>query len=79
MISVANFPRMFIRYGLTGQEEQIMDSREIWLCYACGDCLESCPRQARPGEFMAALRKYVIARAEKTGLSKLLFTNSRLS
>ena len=72
----ANFPRMFIRYGMTGQPEKILSSKEIWLCYACGDCSESCPRQAFPGEYMAALRRYTIAKADKTGLTRLLFTNN---
>ncbi|TSA28725.1 MAG: hypothetical protein D4R67_03260 [Bacteroidetes bacterium] len=74
----ADFPRMFIRYGLIGQRNKIVDSQEIWLCYACGDCSETCPRQAYPGEYMAALRRYTIAHAEKTGLTKLLFTNNPL-
>jgi len=72
----ANFPRMFIRYGLLGEKEKILNSKEIWLCYACGDCSESCPRQAYPGEYMAALRRYTIANAEKTGLARLIFTNN---
>ena len=72
----ANFPRMFIRYGMTGQPEKILSSKEIWLCYACGDCSESCPRQAFPGDYMAALRRYTIAKADKTGLTRLLFTNN---
>jgi len=72
----ANFPRMFIRYGLLGEKEKILNSKEIWLCYACGDCSESCPRQAYPGEYMAALRRYTIANTEKTGLARLIFTNN---
>ena len=77
--SQANFPRMFIRYGMTGQSEKILNSKEIWLCYACGDCSESCPRQAFPGDYMAALRRYTIAKADKTGLTRLLFTNNPLA
>jgi ferredoxin len=77
--SQANFPRMFIRYGITGQSEKILGSKEIWLCYACGDCSESCPRQAFPGDYMAALRRYTIAKADKTGLTRLLFTNYPLA
>jgi ferredoxin len=75
----ANFPRMFIRYGLLGEKEKILDSKEIWLCYACGDCSETCPRQAYPGEYMAALRRYTIAWNEKTGLTRLIFTNNPLA
>jgi ferredoxin len=77
--SQANFPRMFIRYAMTGQPEKILNSKEIWLCYACGDCSESCPRQAFPGDYMAALRRYTIAKVDKTGLTRLLFTNNPLA
>jgi len=30
-------------------------------CTGCGACVETCPRQAEPGEFMAATRRYAIA------------------
>jgi hypothetical protein len=69
----ANFPRMFIREGMLGQKEEILQSKELWLCYACGDCSETCPRQAGPGDYMAALRRYAIASYEPTGITKLMF------
>ena len=69
----ANYPRMFIRYGMLGLKEEILQSKEIWLCYACGECSETCPRQAGPGDYMAALRRYAIASYEPTGLTKLIF------
>jgi ferredoxin len=69
----ANFPRMFIRQGMLGQKEEILQSKELWLCYACGDCSETCPRQAGPGDYMAALRRYAIASYEPTGITRLMF------
>jgi ferredoxin len=69
----ANYPRMFLRSGILGLKEDILQSREIWLCYACGECSETCPRQAGPGDYMAALRRYAIASYEPTGLTKLIF------
>lgn len=68
-----NYPRMFLRYGMLGLKEEILQSKEIWLCYACGECSETCPRQAGPGDYMAALRRYAIASYEPTGLTKLIF------
>jgi len=73
-----NFPRIFIRHGILGQKEEILKSKELWLCYACGDCSETCPRQAGPGDYMAALRRYAIAGYEPTGLTKLIFKNNPL-
>ena len=72
----ANFPRIFIRKGMLGQKAEILQSKELWLCYACGDCSETCPRQAGPGDYMAALRKYAIAGYEPTGLTKLIFKSN---
>ncbi|HTX88606.1 MAG TPA: 4Fe-4S dicluster domain-containing protein [Bacteroidales bacterium] len=71
-----NYPRMFLRHGMLGQEKEILESREIWLCYACGDCTETCPRQAGPGDYMAALRRYAIASYEPTGLTRMIFRNN---
>jgi ferredoxin len=72
----ANFPRMFIRQGMLGQKEEILESKELWLCYACGDCSETCPRQAGPGDYMAAMRRYAIASYEPTGITKLMFKSN---
>lgn len=72
----ANFPRIFIRYGLLGQQEEILQSKELWLCYACGDCSETCPRQADPGDYMAAMRRYLVSRYEPTGITKLIFQSN---
>ena len=72
----ANFPRIFIRQGMLGQKEEILQSKELWLCYACGECSETCPRQAGPGDYMAALRRYAIASYEPTGITKLMFKSN---
>ena len=72
----ANFPRMMIRNGMLGQKEEILKSKELWLCYSCGDCSDKCPRQASPGEYMSALRRYAIAGYEPTGLTKLIFKSN---
>ncbi len=71
-----NFPRIFIRHGILGQTEEILRSKELWLCYACGDCSETCPRQAGPGDYMAAMRRYAIASYEPTGITKLMFKSN---
>ncbi|MCK9422469.1 MAG: 4Fe-4S dicluster domain-containing protein [Bacteroidales bacterium] len=72
----ANFPRMMIRMGVLGLKKDILASKEPWLCYACGDCSETCPRQAGPGHYMAAIRRFAIAHYEPTGLARLLFKSN---
>ena len=70
-----SFPRKLIRYSILGLEDEIKSSIDPWLCYYCGDCSSSCPRQADPGNLMMAVRRYLIASYDWTGLSKKLYTS----
>ncbi len=69
------FPRKLIRYLQIGATEKIFQSPEPWLCYYCGDCSETCPREANPGEVMMGLRRYLTALYDWTGLSRLFYTS----
>jgi hypothetical protein len=68
-----------IRYAQIGLRDPLVATRELWLCYYCGDCSDTCPREAEPGEFMAAARRYSIASYDLTGLSRLLYTSTPFS
>ena len=48
-------------------------SAEPWLTCYCGECSTACPREANPGELMTAMRRYLTARYDWTGLSRKLF------
>lgn len=65
----ASFPRRTLRYALLGLKEPLLRSLDPWLCYYCGDCSTTCPRQAEPGEAMMTLRRYLTTRYDWTGLS----------
>jgi nitrate reductase gamma subunit/ferredoxin len=54
------FPRQVIRMVQMGMKEELLGSKEIWLCYNCGQCSETCPQQAEPANLMAAARCYAI-------------------
>ena len=69
------FPRKTIRYLQLGLRDKLMQSPEPWLCYYCGDCSETCPRQANPGEVMMGLRRYLTSRYDWTGFSRLFYTS----
>ena len=37
------FPRRMIRYAQVGMREELLSSKELWTCYHCGLCSDSCP------------------------------------
>jgi quinone-modifying oxidoreductase, subunit QmoC len=69
------FPRKTIRYLQLGLDDKLLQSPEPWLCYYCGDCSDTCPRQANPGEVMMGLRRYLTSRYDWTGISRLFYTS----
>jgi quinone-modifying oxidoreductase, subunit QmoC len=69
------FPRKVIRYLQLGLKSKLIQSPEPWLCYYCGDCSKTCPRQANPGEVMMGLRRFLTASYDWTGISRLFYTS----
>lgn len=69
----AVFPRRTIRYLQLGLKDQLMESTEPWLCYYCGECSETCPQQANPGDIMMTMRRWLTAQYDWTGLSRKLY------
>ncbi len=67
------FPRKIIRYLQLGLEDKLLESPEPWLCYYCGTCSDTCPREAQPGELMMATRRWLTSRYDWTGLSRRLY------
>lgn len=75
--AAAPFPRKTIRYLQLGLQDKLMQSPEPWLCYYCGDCSDTCPRDANPGEVMMGLRRYLTSRYDWTGISRRFYTSKR--
>lgn len=67
------FPRKIIRYLQVGLSDRLLESPEPWLCYYCGTCSDTCPRDAEPGELMMAARRWLVSRYDWTGLSRRLY------
>jgi len=73
------FPREMVRFSVLGLEENLKTSLKPWLCYYCGECSQTCPRQAFPGELMMTLRRWLTAKYDWTGLSGLLYKSLPIS
>lgn len=56
-----------------GLRDKFKSNVDPWLCYYCGDCSETCPRDANPGELMMSARRFLTSIYDWTGLSGLLF------
>jgi quinone-modifying oxidoreductase, subunit QmoC len=67
------FPRRAMRQLQMGLESKLESSLDPWLCYYCGECTDDCPRDAEPGETMMSLRRWLTARYDWTGISRLFY------
>lgn len=54
------FPRKEMIAASWGLKDRLVPDYDVWLCHNCGDCTTMCPRGAKPGNVMAAVRAYAI-------------------
>ncbi|RKX21868.1 MAG: hypothetical protein DRP51_03425 [Candidatus Zixiibacteriota bacterium] len=54
---LAPFPGKEMAWASWGLRDRLLKDPDVWLCYQCNDCSTRCPRGARPGDLLAAVRQ----------------------
>ncbi|MFO7688266.1 MAG: quinone-interacting membrane-bound oxidoreductase complex subunit QmoC [Desulfobacterales bacterium] len=54
------FPRKEMIAASWGLKDRLVADYDVWLCHNCGDCTTLCPRGAKPGDVMGAIRAYAV-------------------
>jgi len=62
--------RKTIKYAQFGLRERLLGDLTPWLCNVHGDCVESCPRDAKPSKILATIRRYQSIYYDWTGVSR---------
>jgi len=69
------FPRKEMIWAQWGLKEKFQGNPDVWLCHQCNDCTAYCPRGAKPGEVLGAIRKQTIQQYSSPGAMVNLVNN----
>jgi quinone-modifying oxidoreductase subunit QmoC len=60
-----------------GLKDRLIANPDVWLCYNCNDCSVHCPRGARPGDVLGAIRQTAVERFAIPGFIARWVNNPR--
>ena len=67
------FPRKEMIWAQWGLKDKLVADPDVFLCHQCGDCTAYCPRGAKPGDVLGAIRAYAYTHyGFPSGLAKLV-------
>ena len=72
------FPRKEMVLAQWGQKDKLLASPDVWLCHQCSDCTAYCPRGAKPGEVLNAIRKQSIKHVAMVPFFARIATDAKL-
>ncbi len=73
----AGFPRKLMLWTQWGLKDRVLRDPGIWLCYQCNDCTANCPRGAKPGDVLAAVRSLAVEHFSMPSFVSRLFSDPR--
>ncbi len=72
------FPRKEMIWAQWGLKEKFQGNPDVWLCHQCNDCTAYCPRGAKPGEVLGAIRKQTIKQYSAPSVLVDIVNNQKL-